>query len=53
MFGLGQAAPHLQAMAQARGAAYTLWHIIDTVRESEFCYLLILLYVAIKNCEQL
>ncbi|CAF1223645.1 unnamed protein product [Rotaria sordida] len=30
MFGLGQAAPHLQSVAQARGAAYTLWNIIDT-----------------------
>ncbi|CAF1046776.1 unnamed protein product [Rotaria sordida] len=27
---LGQAVPHLQALAQARGAAYTLWLIIDT-----------------------
>ena len=34
VFSLGQAAPHLQAMAQARGAAYTLWLIIDTVRET-------------------
>ena len=34
VFSLGQAAPHLQAMAQARGAAYTLWLIIDTVREN-------------------
>jgi hypothetical protein len=31
VFSLGQAAPHLQALAQARGAAYTLWQIIDTV----------------------
>ncbi|CAF1041557.1 unnamed protein product [Rotaria sp. Silwood1] len=30
MFGLGQAAPHLQSVAQARGAAFTLWNIIDT-----------------------
>ncbi|CAF1371385.1 unnamed protein product, partial [Rotaria sordida] len=30
VFRLGQAAPHLQALAQARGAAYTLWNIIDT-----------------------
>ncbi|CAM2704626.1 unnamed protein product [Rotaria socialis] len=30
MFGLGQAAPHLQSVAQARGAAYILWKIIDT-----------------------
>ncbi|CAF0784747.1 unnamed protein product [Rotaria sordida] len=30
MFGLGQAAPHLQSVAQARGAAYTLWNVIDT-----------------------
>ncbi|CAF3684176.1 unnamed protein product, partial [Rotaria socialis] len=30
VFSLGQAAPHLQSVAQARGAAYTLWKIIDT-----------------------
>ncbi|CAF4068150.1 unnamed protein product, partial [Rotaria sordida] len=30
VFSLGQAAPHLQSVAQARGAAYTLWNIIDT-----------------------
>ncbi|CAF1240166.1 unnamed protein product [Rotaria sordida] len=30
VFSLGQAVPHLQALAQARGAAYTLWLIIDT-----------------------
>ncbi|UJR28455.1 hypothetical protein I4U23_009695 [Adineta vaga] len=30
VFSLGQAAPHLQSMAQARGAAFTLWTIIDT-----------------------
>ncbi|CAF1309030.1 unnamed protein product, partial [Rotaria sordida] len=30
VFNLGQAAPHLQLVAQARGAAYTLWKIIDT-----------------------
>jgi hypothetical protein len=29
---LGQLTPHLQALAQARGAAYELWSIIDTVR---------------------
>ncbi|CAF2740047.1 unnamed protein product [Rotaria sp. Silwood2] len=31
MFGLGQAAPHLQSVAQAQGAAFTLWQIIDTL----------------------
>ncbi|CAF1041540.1 unnamed protein product [Rotaria sp. Silwood1] len=30
VFSLGQAAPHLQSVAQARGAAFTLWNIIDT-----------------------
>ncbi|CAF3161370.1 unnamed protein product [Rotaria sp. Silwood2] len=30
VFSLGQAAPHLQSVAQARGAAFTLWQIIDT-----------------------
>ena len=34
MFGLGQAAPHLQSVAQARGAAYTLWNIIDAVTKT-------------------
>jgi hypothetical protein len=34
VFSLGQAVPHLQAMAQARGAAYSLWLIIDTVRKT-------------------
>jgi hypothetical protein len=33
VFSLGQAAPHLQSLAQARGAAFTLWEIIDTVRK--------------------
>lgn len=36
MFGIGQAAPHLQSIAQARAAAYTLWEIIDTVIEKKF-----------------
>ena len=31
VFSLGQAAPHLQSLAQARGAAFALWNIIDTV----------------------
>ncbi|CAF0852957.1 unnamed protein product [Adineta ricciae] len=30
VFSLGQAAPHLQSLAQARGAAFALWNIIDT-----------------------
>ncbi|CAF3696052.1 unnamed protein product [Adineta steineri] len=30
VFSLGQAAPHVQSLAQARGAAYGLWQIIDT-----------------------
>ncbi|CAF0836926.1 unnamed protein product [Adineta ricciae] len=30
VFSLGQAAPHLQSLAQARGAAFALWSIIDT-----------------------
>ncbi|CAF3247909.1 unnamed protein product, partial [Rotaria sp. Silwood2] len=30
IFSLGQAAPHLQALAQTCGAAYTLWNLIDT-----------------------
>jgi hypothetical protein len=33
VFSLGQAAPHLQSLAQARGAAYALWEIIDTVNK--------------------
>ena len=33
VFSLGQAAPQLQLLAQARGAAFELWKIIDTVRE--------------------
>jgi hypothetical protein len=32
VFSLGQAAPHLQSVAQAKGAAYGLWKIIDTVK---------------------
>jgi len=28
---LGQASPHLQALAQARTAASFVWNIIDTV----------------------
>jgi hypothetical protein len=35
VFSLGQAAPHLQALAQARGAAYTLWSVIDTVNKNK------------------
>ena len=31
VFSLGQAAPHIQALSQARGAAFSLWEIIDTV----------------------
>ena len=34
VFSLGQAAPHFQAMSEARGAAYTLWEIIDTVSKT-------------------
>lgn len=34
VFSLGQAAPHFQSLAQARGAAYTLWEIIDTVTKA-------------------
>ncbi|CAF0877178.1 unnamed protein product [Didymodactylos carnosus] len=30
VFSLGQAAPHFQSHAQARGAAFTVWEIIDT-----------------------
>lgn len=48
MFSLGQAAPHFQSLAQARGAAYTLWEIVDTVRKTassssnmEICFLAI------------
>ncbi len=35
VFSLGQAAPHFQELAQARGAAYTLWNIIDTVNKNK------------------
>ncbi|CAF0812692.1 unnamed protein product [Didymodactylos carnosus] len=30
VFSLGQGAPHLQSLAQARGAAYYVWNLIDT-----------------------
>ncbi len=33
-FALGNAAPSLGSFATSRGAAYTLWEIIDTVRDS-------------------
>lgn len=32
MFSLGQAAPHLDSVSRARGAAFSLWEIIDTVK---------------------
>lgn len=31
VFSLGQAAPQFQTLAQAQGAAFALWKIIDTV----------------------
>ena len=33
VFSLGQATPHLQSVAEAKGAASTLWEIIDTVNK--------------------
>jgi hypothetical protein len=33
VFSLGQATPHLQSVAQAKGAAYALWQIVDTVKK--------------------
>ena len=31
VFCLGQASPHLQALTQARAAAYLVWEVIDAV----------------------
>lgn len=52
VFSLGQAAPHLQSVAEARGAAYTLWNIIDSVNIKFFSLTtknLIYIYLAISN----